>query len=192
MADVERGRIRDIVGTIYASGYSAGVEQIASAYDLFHEVEGAADAMAGVLKERLSLVDKAVDGYLKLVERKAKELAEQGLDRNVQLVELTRYATNLADNKSAIISEMEYAQARLDGAGRLLDEAGQTYEWRFAHFDLGPDHEECVICEAIREKNPYTQDEAEAEGFPSYPHPGCDHGWVVVPTGEQTLTEQNA
>ena len=70
-----------------------------------------------------------------------------------------------------------------------MDAGGIAHTWRFPHFDLGGEHEECAICTAIRERAPYTTEEAEAEGFPSYPHPNCDHGWVLVPQGELSKPE---
>lgn len=175
---------------VYADGYSDGATRTANTYDKRDVLPRAIDRAAGSLEVRLSLVEDAARSYVDMVGNKAKSLIESGLEGPQLEVELMAYARQLADNRGEIVAEMEYAQAKLDGAGHILDEAGMAYEWRFAHFDLGPDHEECVICEAIREKSPYTQDAAEAEGFPAYPHPGCDHGWVVVPEGELTQTEQ--
>jgi hypothetical protein len=142
------------------------------------------------LEIRLDLVDQAIASYRKMIGAKALKLRESGLSDQQIDVELNDYARSIADSRGEIIAEMEHAQAKLDGAGRVLDEAGVTYEWRFPHFDLGASHIECAICAAIREKAPYTQAEAEANGFPSHPHPNCDHGWVIVPVGEDTLTEQ--
>lgn len=186
----ERKRIRSAAASIYADGFASGMEQAASSYQVPDAVPRAGIAMPSKLEVRLDLVDDAVDSYVKMVSRKADSLRAAGVTGQQLEVELTTYARNLADNRGEIIAEMEHAQAKLDGAGRVLDEAGIAHEWRFPHFDLGRPHEECVICEAIRERAPYTQSEAEAEGFPSHPHPGCDHGWVIVPVGEDTLTEQ--
>jgi hypothetical protein len=175
---------------VYAEGYSDGASRTANEYGHQDLIPKTTDRAAQSLEIRLNLVEQAARSYVDMVGRKAVALAEQGLEGPQLEAEMMDYARRLADNRGEIVAEMEYAQAKLDGAGHILDEAGMTYEWRFAHFDLGGAHEECVICEAIREGSPYNQEEAEAEGFPAYPHPGCDHGWVVVPEGEETQTEQ--
>lgn len=187
---LERERILRLVGSIYAEGFSSGAAQTAYAYQLPDVLPAVGISMPEKLGIRLDLVDDAIASYRKMIGAKAAKLREEGLEGDRLEAELTAYASKIADNRGEIIAEMEHAQAKLDGAGRVLDEAGVTYEWRFPHFDLGPPHVECVICAAIREKAPYTQSEAEANGFPSHPHPKCDHGWVIVPVGEDTLTEQ--
>lgn len=186
----ERKRILGIVSSIYAEGYADGVSQAAVTYHLQDHVPGAGLAMGDKLGIRLDLVDDALNSYRRMVGVKAEKLREAGLDPMQVQVALTDYARNLADSRGDIIAEMEHAQAKLDGAGKVMDEAGVKYLWRFPHFDLGTPHMECPICEEIRRGAPYTQGQAEDEGFPSHPHPGCDHGWVIVPVGEDTLTEQ--
>lgn len=187
---LERERILGIVSSIYAEGYSSGVADAAITYHLQDHIPAVGIAMEDKLGIRLDLVDDAMNSYRKMVAVQAAKLREKGMEEQQLEVELTAYARNLADNRGEIIAEMEHAQAKLDGAGRVMDEAGVAFEWRFPHFDLGTPHMECAICEAIREGAPYTQKEADEEGFPSHPHPGCDHGWVIVPVGEDTLTEQ--
>lgn len=185
-----RQKVIDTVAGIYASGFAEGVAQVATQYNLHDYVETAANGMKPSLRVRVDLVENAVDTYLKMVRTKATSLADAGLKGDELWVKLNDYAGKLADSKAEIINEMEFAQAKLDGAGKVMDEAGESYEWRFNHFDLGTAHEECPICEAIREKSPYSQEAAEAEGFPQYPHPNCDHGWVLVPEGETSETEK--
>lgn len=186
----ERARLLGVVTAIYADGFADGMSQVAYTYQLSDAVPPAGTAMARTLKPRLGLVEDAVESYVEMVRNKGADLVARGIEGPRLEAELTAYARNLADRRGEIIAEMEHAQAKLDGAGRVLDEAGVPYEWRFPHFDLGPKHVECLICKAIREGAPYTQEEAEENGFPSHPHPGCDHGWVIVPVGEDTLTEQ--
>lgn len=186
----EAARIRNVISSLYADGFADGASTVATAYGLEHVIPRAGVTMPEGLSVRLDLVDDAVNTYRKLVGKKGEELAAKGLDAVQLEAELVAYANKLAEDRSVIIAEMEHAQAKLDGAGNVMDEAGVAYEWRFPHFDLGKPHEECPICEAIREKAPYTQAEAEENGFPSHPHPGCDHGWVIVPVGEDTLTEK--
>jgi hypothetical protein len=186
----ERDRLVTLVSSIYAEGYTEGMMQAAAEYDIRGLIPEAAVRMKGTLKTRIDLVTAAVDKYIDLIERRARDLRAAGLSGDMLFAEVSSYAQHLADSKSEIISEMEFAEARLDGAGHLVDESGMAYEWRFPHFDIGrPGHEECPICEAIRDGAPYTQEEAEAEGFPSFPHPGCDHGWVMAPLGEPSRTE---
>lgn len=189
-ASAERRRILGIVASIYADGFAEGAAQTAYAYQVPDAIPGAGITMPEKLEVRLDIVRDALDSYRRMVGAKAAKLREQGLEGDRLSVALTDYARSIADNRGDIIAEMEHAQAKLDGAGNVLDEAGIAHEWRFPHFDLGTPHQECQICEAIRENAPYTQEEAEENGFPSHPHPGCDHGWVIVPVGEDTLTEQ--
>lgn len=187
----ERERLRRTVANIYSEGYTEGMTQAAEEYDLGRHIPNAGARMEKPLKQRLTLVDAAVDSYIKLVEKKQKALAASSLTPDQQWAELSAYAQRLADSKSEIIAEMEFAEARLDGAGNLMDESGVEYEWRFPHFELGrPGHEECPICAAIRDDGPYTQEEAEAQGMPSFPHLNCDHSWVLTPKGEITRTEE--
>ena len=35
-----------------------------------------------------------------------------------------------------------------------------------------------------------TTEQAEKEGFPRYPHPHCDHGWIIVPLGDMPKAEE--
>lgn len=189
--DEERRRIRELVAVIFAQGYFEGMDQVSMRYELDRLIPNAGASMPEKLKIRLQLVEEAVDMYLKLVRKKAVELRGRGMMGNELYAEVAGYARRLATDRSEVISEMEYATGRVQGAGAMLDESGMEYEWRFPHFDLGTNHEECPICEAIRERAPYTTEEAQEEGFPSYPHPGCDHGWVVEPVGEPTRTEEH-
>ena len=183
----ERERFRSLVSRIYSEGYSEGALQAANEYDLRDKIPDASVRMEKPLKQRLSLADKAVDDYIKLIERRTDKLRGQGLSGDMLFAQVTNYAQHLADSKAEIIAEMEFAEARLDGAGHIMDEAGIKYEWRFPHHpELGrPGHVECAVCAAIRTGAPYTQSEAEAKGFPFFPHPHCDHLWVITPVGEK-------
>lgn len=185
-------RIKRLVGSIYADGFSSGVEQAATRFELEGAIPDAGASMPKSLKVRLDLVDQAVQSYVERLEAKAAEFRAQGVTGPQLAAEVHRYATELARDKGQLISEMEFAQARMDGAGAIVNESGEEFEWRFPHFDLAtPGHEECPICQAIRDGGPYSSDEAEAEGFPTVPHPNCDHGWVLVPKGELTRTEEH-
>lgn len=187
----EEKRILDLATLIYVAGYTDGMVLVADEYGLRSAIPGAGARMEGPLEIRMDLVSQAIDGYVKLIEKKAAELAAKGLSGEILMHEVTSYARQLADNKAQVIAQMEFAQAKLDGAGNVLDESGLKYQWRFPHFNTGrPGHEVCDICEAIAAGSPYTAEEAEEEGFPEVAHPNCDHGWVVVPLGERTLTEQ--
>lgn len=184
-------RIRLIAGSMYMDNFASGAQQAANKYDAEQATKRIAAQAENLLMGRLALVDRAVGTYREMIRNKIKQLQKRGL-RGAQLrAAIYEYARKLADMKSVIIAEMESAQGRLDGAGRIMDETGTAHEWRFAHFDLGPSHTECQLCKNIKAGNPYSQREAEAAGFPSYPHPGCDHGWVLVPQEEITYTEAN-
>ncbi len=186
----ERARLLRLIAGIYSDGYAEGMGRAATEYDLQGLIPAAGQKMPRQLEERLSLVEAAVDKYLVALERKGNELAHQGLTGEVLYAEVLRYAQDLAQSRGQMIAELEFAQARMDGAKNIVDESGMPHEWRFPHFELAsPGHEECEICEAIREGSPYTTEEAEMDGFPSVPHANCDHGWVLVPKGEPTRTE---
>lgn len=187
----DENRIRLIAGSIYMDGFASGAQQAASQYEAEQATKRIGAEAERLLAGRLALVDKAIATYREMIRKRIKKLQDQGV-RGAQLrAAIYDYARKLADAKSTIIAEMESSQGRLDGAGRIMDETGTSHEWRFAHFDLGAAHVECQLCKDIKAGNPYTQREAEAAGFPSYPHPGCDHGWVLVPQDEVTYTESN-
>lgn len=188
----ERGRIRALVTDIFVEGYTDGVTRVATRYGLEDAIPGAARSMGGRVSARLDLVDKAIDSYLEAIEQKARGLRAAGIEGTRLFEEVTRYADHLAANKAELIAKTEWATARFNGAKEIVDESGEPFEWRFPHFDnSGQEHEECEICEAIREGGPYTTEEAEDNGYPDLPHLNCDHGWVLVPKGEQTRTEEH-
>jgi hypothetical protein len=170
----ERERIRETVGRVYADGFAEGMGQVAQRYDLGDAVPPAATTISRPLEQRMDVVTASVNRYLDMIDKKAEQLRAAGVTGDALAAQVSDYARNLAESKSSLIAETEHAQARLDGAGAILDEADLPHKWRFPHFDLGSDHEECPVCVAIREGAPYSTDEAEREGFPSYPHPGCD------------------
>jgi hypothetical protein len=187
----ERGRIHDVVTAIYADGYAAAVSRVADEYELFEFVRGATERIGGAVSARLDLVDKAVESYIDLLEKKAREIRATGARPERVFAEVEQYARYLAEDKGQLVAEMEWAKGSLDGAGNIVDESGEAFEWRFPHFETAaPDHEECEICEAIREGSPYSTAEAEANDYPDLPHPNCDHGWVLVPKGEESRTEE--
>lgn len=182
----ESARLQRIVASIYGEGYSQGMIEAADAWGLRDLVPDASLRMEGSLKQRLDLVDSAVDGYFDLIERKVKDFREQGLSSDRLLGALADYAGKLADVKADLIANLEFAEARFDGAGHILDESGRAYEWHFMHLELNPNEEgECPVCEEIREEGPYTADQARELDYPSVPHPRCDHSWVAVPVGEE-------
>jgi hypothetical protein len=192
--DKEKRRVRDLVSAMYSDGYSDGLARVASRWpdEMAPHVPEAARRMGGKVSVRLDLVDKAIDSYIESVERKAVGLRAAGISGTRLFEEVTRYAEHLATNKGELIAQMEWAKGRLDGAGTLVDESGEKFEWRFPHFETAdPEHEECAICEAIRERAPYSTEDAEGEGYPDLPHPNCDHGWVLVPKEELTRTEEH-
>lgn len=186
----ERQRIRTLTSAIYADGYGDGMGQLASKLDLNQHVPNAALRMEPRLKVRMDFVDQAVDSYIEAVERKSVELRAEGLRGDQLMHEVRSFAERLATDKAQLVAQIEHASGRFNGAGDLVSESGEEFEWRFPHFELGSaDHEECPVCEAIREGSPYSTEEAEEEGFPDVPHPNCDHGWVIVPKGAETRTE---
>jgi hypothetical protein len=186
----QRERLHRLVASIYVDGFSEGMSQLANEYGLHGLIPDAGATMPSQLKERISLVDKAVDSYVTILEHKVEALRASGLTGQQLYAGALHEAEHLAQSKAEVIVSVEHASARLDGAGAVLDESGMPHEWRFPHFDLGSDHDECPICEEIRQGAPYTQAQAEERGFPDYPHPHCDHGWVLVPKGEPTKTEE--
>ena len=187
----DRRRVLDIVSRIYSGGYSDAMASAAREYGIESSIERAALRMESDLSVRLDLVDDAVDTYARMIREKAKRLADEGIVGDRLWAEMSDYARNLADNRSEIVAQMEHAQGGLDGAGNIVDEAGMKYKWRFPHFELGrKGHVECQVCEGIRGGSPYTIEEAEENGFPLFPHPACDHGWVIVPEGGQARTEE--
>jgi hypothetical protein len=198
MADPEREerkrakqRVVDLIALIYADGYAEGLAQVARQYEIQRLVPIAGVKMPSALEVRIDLGKQLVDRYVGLVESRAAASRVKGLSPEEVYADLLEYARRLADNKAELIAQTEFAQARYDAAGHLMDETGVAYEWRFPHFELGtPGHEECPICEAIREGSPYTSDQAENEGYPSVPHPNCDHGWVLVPKGDIARSEE--
>ena len=189
----ERQRILNLVAAMYAEGFADGIERVVSRWPdrMAQHAIPATDRLGGKVSVRLDLVGKAVDSYLKAVEEHAVALRAAGVEGTQLLEAVTGYADRLANDKAALIAKTEWATARMDGAGTIVDESGEEFEWRFPHFETAsPEHEECLVCEAIRQGSPYSTAAAEAEGYPNLPHPNCDHGWVLVPKGEATRTEQ--
>lgn len=193
LSDAERDRILEIVANIYASGYTEGIDLVVSEYDVRHLIPKAAVRMPKALEMRLNLVEESIGKYLDAIERHAVELQTKGGLTGDQLMhQVTEYTKGLTARHSEIVTQTEYAKGRMDGATAVMDETGVEYEFRFPHFDImTPGHEVCAICEAIAIASPYTPDEAEAQGYPDVPHPNCDHGWVIVPKGEITRTEEH-
>jgi hypothetical protein len=188
----EKRRVRELVAAMYAEGFTDGLDRVVSRWPeaMAPHVPAASRSLGGKVSARLDLVDKAVDSYLEAIERKAVVLRAAGVEGARLFEEVTRFAEHLATNKGELIAQMEWAKGRLDGAGTLVDESGEEFEWRFPHFETAdPDHEECPICQAIRERSPYSTAEAEDEGYPDLPHPHCDHGWVLVPKSDLSRTE---
>lgn len=186
----ERARILGVVADIYASGYSEGIDLVVSQYDVRGLIPKAALRMPDALNVRLNLVEESMGTYLDSIERHAVQMKAKGLRGDQLLHEVTSYTQSLTSRHAEIISQTEYAKGRMDGAKAIMDETGAEYEFRFPHFDImTPGHEVCPICEGIALASPFTPEEAEAEGYPDVPHPNCDHGWVIVPKGEITRTE---
>lgn len=197
MADPEREerkrakqRVTDLIVLIYADGYADGLSQVARQYEIERLIPVAGQRMESTLDLRIDLGRKLVDRYIGLIETRAAASRAKGLGPEELYADLLEYSRRLADNKAELIAQTEFAQARYDAAGHLMDETGAKYQWRFPHLELAtPGHERCPICEAIAEGAPYTSDQAEAEGYPSVPHPGCDCGWVLIPLGDVARAE---
>jgi hypothetical protein len=180
-----------VIAWLYADGYAEGSSRVASSYGFEPKVvAAAADSMEDRLRLRITQITESLTVYTDKLEAKAAELRAAGEEGAALEIKLSSFADDLANKKSQQIAEIEHGTGRIHGAAETMNESGLDFEWRFPHFDLGRDHDECPVCEAIREGAPYTAEEAEAEGFPDLPHPHCDHGWVIVPKGQETQTEQ--
>lgn len=191
MTEEERARILEAVGNIYAAGYAEGTQLVADEYALHDLVVDASMKMPKAMEIRLDMVEQSMARYVESIQRKLTELRRKDLPEEQVSAELTSYARNLTSVHADVIAQTEYAKGRMDGAKAIMDESGEEYEFRFPHFDLmTPGHEVCAICEAIAENSPYSSEEAEAAGYPDIPHPNCDHGWVLVPKGEMSRTEE--
>lgn len=171
-SEKDKARVRRIVSTVYVEGYAQGIDMAAGEYGLDEFRPQAVAHMPEPLTLRLDFVDKAVDRYVDLIERKAQALAAEGKTGDELRAAVLDYAAKLAENRGEIIAQTEFAQARLDGASRILDASGRPYLWHFPHLGMGrAGHEECPICIGIREGGPYTSNEAKEQGFPTFPHP---------------------
>jgi hypothetical protein len=189
---LSREKILTVVSVLYGEGYIDGMERVIAQYDLHEFGPAAGEQMSRALDRRLELVDKAVENAKGQLDRRIAELVDKGLPQNIIMTEAVRAADEIAETKAELIREMEFGTARLEGAKAVVDESGRDYLLRFPHFDLNAgEKEECPICTAIRQGAPYTPAQAEALGYPSLPHPGCDHGWVIV-LGEKELTRTEA
>lgn len=187
----KRDRFLAVVGWIYTDGYAEGSSRVAAAYGFEPKVvAGAAAIMDDRLAVRIRQIEDSLASYADKIEARAADLRSAGATDAELEIKLSAYADELATKKAQQIAEIEHGTGRIDGSSETMKESGEEFEWRFPHFDLGADHDECPICEAIREGAPYTAEEAEEEGFPALPHPHCDHGWVIVPKGQETQTEQ--
>lgn len=192
LSEEERDRILDIVSNIYASGYAEGIDQVVAQYDVRHLIPKAAINLKTDLQVRLNLVDESMGKYLDSIEQRTIALRAKGITGDQLLHQVTEYTKGLTARHAEIITQTEFAKGRMDGATRIMDETGVEYEFRFPHFDImTPGHEVCPICEAIAISSPFTPEEAEAQGYPDVPHPNCDHGWVIVPNGEISRTEDH-
>lgn len=191
MTQEERTRILEAVANIYAAGYAEGIDLVAGEYQLHDLIPDASLKMPKALEIRLDMVDKSMDRYVEAIERKVTELRRTEIPEEQVVAEAVNYARSLTQRHAETIAQVEYSKGRMDGAKSIMDESGEEYEFRFPHFDLmTPGHEVCPICEVIAENSPYTPEEAESHGYPDIPHPNCDHGWVLVPKGEMTRTEE--
>lgn len=192
MTQEERSRILEAVANIYAEGYLEGIDLVSSEYELQHLVEAAAIRMSAALEIRLELVEQSMARYVEAIERKAAELRRVEMPEEQVLAETLVYAQRLTQRHADVITQTEFSKGRMDGAKSIMDETGEDYEFRFPHFDImTPGHEVCPICEGIASGSPYTPEQAETLGYPDVPHPNCDHGWVIVPKGEMTRTEEH-
>lgn len=187
----ERNRILENVAIIYAAGYAEGMDLVATEYGMWRLLPRASLEMQSKLELRLNMVEESMDRYVDAIERKASELRAKDMPKEQVLAELTGYARTLTARHADTMAQVEYAKGRMDGAKSIMDESGTEYEFDFPHFDLAtPGHDECPVCEAIAAGAPYTPEQAEALGYPDVPHPGCDHGFVIVPKGEISRTNE--
>lgn len=186
-----KDRFMAVIAWLYSDGYAEGSSRVAAEYGFDPKVvAGAAEVMEDRLRVRIRILEESLKTYSTKIEERAAELRADGATAAELEIKLNAFADDLANKKAPKIAEIEHGTGRIHGAAETMNESGEEFEWRFPHFDLGRDHDECPVCEAIREGAPYTAEEAEAEGFPDLPHPNCDHGWVIVPKGQETQTEQ--
>jgi hypothetical protein len=186
----EKRRIIVLIGGLYADGYADGMAATAGALDLEGSLEDAGSLFPQALHHRMGIIEQSLDSYAGLIRQKILTLREEKLTPEQIKVKLYDYARTLADQKADLITHTEYATGQNEGARAVLDDSDWDYEISFPHMDLGrPGHEECDVCADIRERGPYTKEQAEDAGYPDLPHLNCDNAWVITPKGQRTRTE---
>jgi hypothetical protein len=178
--DERKRRLRALLFMLYMENFTDGMMEVSNEYGLSSAIAEASKRAEAMLRDRLSLVDKAVKGYYEILERKAQELRAEGKSGPEIRASLEAEAIRLSDMKGQLIAEIETAKAKMDGAAALAEASGIPFKWMFPRI-VPTDVEECPVCEEIRLGSPYTTEEARAEGFPDLPHPYCTHSWILVP-----------